>query len=308
MPLTDNKVRTFLSLAETRSYTATAAKLGLTQPAVSHQMSQLESEYGVKIFDRVKGKLKLTPQGEIIYKYALRAEALSEKAEIALGDSVTGITHLAIGITQTVGEIFVPQMIAEYAAGHPDTRVSIVTDSLKKISDRLRHYELDLAVAEGGVSSDEFESIRLDTDSLVVIVSPDHPLAGKEYVTMDDLRSENFIMRPKKSGTRALFAGYLAERGESEDGLRIMIEIDSVKMIRQLVSLDLGVSVMSRFACREDAEAGKLAMIPLYGADMTREINIICRRDFAHREILGELIGIYGRIGRESDPGQDAQE
>lgn len=297
MPLTDNKVRTFISLTETRSYTQTAKKLGLTQPAVSHQISQLESEYGIKIFDRVKGKLKLTPQGEIIYKYAVRAEALSEQAGTAVGDSVTGVTRLSIGVTQTAGEILVPRIIAEYAAGHPDVRVSISTDSLKKISDKLRHYELDIAVVEGSPVSEEFDSTRLDSDQLVIIAAKNHPLAGRKYVTIDDLRDESFIMRPKKSGTRAFFNSYLADRGESEDSLRIVVETDSVKMIREFVSLGLGVSVMSRSACLEDEADGKLDIIPLFGADMTREINILCRRDYAHREIIDEFLKIRESMG-----------
>ena len=299
MPLTDNKIRTFLSLADTRSYTQTAKKLGLTQPAVSHQIQQLEYEYGSKMFSRVKGKLKLTPQGEIIRRYALQVDSLSERAAMALGDSVSGVSRLSVGVTQTAGETFVPKILPLYLEQHPSARVTVTSDSLKKLCDRLLHYELDFAVVDGSPVIEELDTALLARDRVAAILPPDHPLASRDSITPDELRGERFITRPKKSGTRAIFSDYLASLGESEDMLTASVEIDSAYMIKRLVADGVGVSVMGMSACRREAESGLIAAVPFSGEGMTREISALCRRDYAGRNILGELISLYDSMPEE---------
>lgn len=301
----DAKVRTLLSLSETKSYTETAHELNLTQPAISHHIRQLEEEFGIKIFNRVKNKLKLTPEGEILLKYAHRIMALNRGARIAIEDSKNNVTHLSVGITQTIGEIFVPQIIAMYCNEHPETYVNITTDSLKKIQDKLRHFELDVAVVEGKIAGEGLESVPLDTDSLCLIVSKDHRLAGRESVSLADIRGETFIMRPKKSGTRSLFDSYLSAQFESIKNLRVSIEIDNVTIIKELVALNLGISIMAKSVCLEDERQGKLKIIPFENSNMVREISMVYNHDFAHTEILTEFREIYEHM-RESDVQKNA--
>ncbi|MFA6947585.1 MAG: LysR family transcriptional regulator [Eubacteriales bacterium] len=289
----DAKVRTLISLADTKSYTETARELNLTQPAVSHHIKQLEEEYNIKIFNRVKNKLKLTPEGDILLKYAHRILGLSDGARNAIEDCKNNVNHISIGVTQTISEIFIPQIIAMYCNEHVNTTVNISTDSIKKIQDKLRHYELDIAVVEGSLPSPDFTSTLLDTDSLVLITSPEHKLAGKASVTLADIKDETFIMRTKKSGTRALIDSFLNAQFESIKNLRVSIELDNATMIKELVALNLGISIMAKSVCLDDARRGRLAIIPIENSNMVRDINMVTHRDFAHPELLTELAEIY---------------
>lgn len=85
----DGKASTLLAVVETGSYTKAAQKMNLTQPAVSHQIRLLESEFDIKLFYRAKNKLKLTPQGKILVQYARRAAAVYANACQAIEDSKT---------------------------------------------------------------------------------------------------------------------------------------------------------------------------------------------------------------------------
>ncbi|MEA4822764.1 MAG: LysR family transcriptional regulator [Clostridiaceae bacterium] len=292
----DTKLRTLLSLANTKNYTETARELNLTQPAISHHIRLLEDEFHTHLFVRVKNKIKLTPEGEILLKYARRINALYDNAQAEIEACTANIRHLTIGITQTVSEVSMPQIIAIYCNEHPGTQIAVVTDTIKNITSQLKLYKLDIAVVEGDVKVQDYVPILLDTDSLCVIVSPLHPLAGRSSVTFDDIRSEKFILRSKRSGTRTLFANYLDKYHESIKNLNVTIEIDDVSVIRELVSLNMGISIVARSACVEDVQRGRLAVIDIADADMSRDINMLCHKDFAHPEILEDFKEIYRRL------------
>ena len=96
-----SKIETLLAVAEYQNFTKAAASLSLTQPAVSHHISQLEEELGVTLFVRGKGSLMLTPEGEIVLKYARRIKALYGKMETEIDNSRKQLTKVRIGITHT---------------------------------------------------------------------------------------------------------------------------------------------------------------------------------------------------------------
>ena len=292
----DTKLRTLLSLAETKNYTETAKELNLTQPAISHHIRQLEEEFHTHLFIRVKNKIKMTPECEILLKYARRINALYDNAQAEFEACTSNIRHLTIGITQTVGEVSMPQIIAIYCNEHPNTQVTVVTDTIKNISSQMKLYKLDIAVVEGDMKAQDYVPVLLDTDSLCVIVSPRHPLASRSSITFDDIRGEKFILRSKRSGTRMLFANYLSQYNENIRNLNVSIEIDDVSVIRELVSLNMGISIVARSACVEDVRAGRLAALDFADADMTRDINMLCHKDFAHPEILEDFREIYHRL------------
>lgn len=104
----DAKIETLLEVISAGSYTRAAQRLSLTQPAVSHHMRQLEQEFGIHIFYKDKKELRLTPEGEILVKYARRALAVYRNARQAIEDSRICMSHIGVGITHTVGESCVP--------------------------------------------------------------------------------------------------------------------------------------------------------------------------------------------------------
>ena len=103
----DPKLKTLLSVEKEGSFTRAAEVLALSQPAVSYHIRQLEAEYAIKIFYRTPQKLTLTPEGEVLVKYARRLENISENARRALMDIKQQLRHFTVGITPTCGESLV---------------------------------------------------------------------------------------------------------------------------------------------------------------------------------------------------------
>lgn len=289
----DVKVNTLLTLVGAGSYTKAAAMLSLTQPAVSHQMRLLEEEYGVRLFHSGRKALKLTPEGEILVKYAQRLVALDAKARHAIDDARRNIRRFTVGITTTLGEYLVSQIFSSYCSEHPEVSINIVTDTLSQIYEMLSLGQVDLAIVEGVLARDKYVSVLLDTDHLCLVVGPEHPLARRRSVALPELKKERFILRSANAGTRVLFESHLHRHGEDISAFNIIIETDNITTIKELVSSGLGVTIMAHSACREEALNGRLVLVPIEDMDMPRQINMVYHQDFSHTEVLDEILRIY---------------
>ena len=289
----DSKIKTLLALVNEGSYTKTAKYLSLTQPAVSHHIKLLEEEYGIKIFYSDKKKLIPTPEGEILIKYSRRAVALEENAMQAIEDNRKQVKSLVIGITPTAEENLVPYVFASYCNEHPKVHINIVTNTINNIYDMLKAYELDLAIIEGRITDDRFTSILLDTDYLCLAVSPKHKFAKRKSVNLLELKKENFILRQPNAGTRKLFENHLISHSENINNFNVIMELDNVSLIKDLVSSNLGITVISHKSCRDEIAAGKLVVVPIENLIMTRDINMVYPKDFQHREILEDIRMAY---------------
>ena len=292
----DPKVHTLLSVAQTGSFTAAAQALNLTQPAVSHHIRLLEKEYGVTIFLRGSKSIRLTPEGEILLKYARRLAAVDEDARNAIAAGQNGAAQLHVGLTQTAGENLMPRVFAQYCEEHPQTHIHILTDTIANLYRKLALYELDFAIVEGILPHDNFPSILLDTDYLCLIVSVDHPFAHQQSVPLEDLKKEKLILRSKDAGTRMFFENFLWNQRESIQNFNIIMELDNIAMTKELVANNLGVSIIAKSACRDEIRAGKLAAIPIENGSMVREIHLVFHPDFTQTKLLGDFCQIYNAL------------
>ena len=297
--MVDVKLNTLLKVYEMGSYTRAAEKLSLTQPAVSKHIRQLERELGVSIFDRTGPKLRLTPEGKLIVRYAERVIALSDGLRRALADRSRAVDRLRVGVTHTSESSIVAEVLARYTDENVNTRITLRTDALASLYEMLKSYQIDIAIVEGDVSDPAIRTIRLDTDNLAVAVSNEHPLASRPSVTIDELRRERLILRLPSSGTRTLFDANLESRGMSPDDFNVILEVDNIATIKDLVRRNYGVSVLARSACMDELRKGKIRMLPIEDLTMVRQINLLYHHTFEHAEVLQDIVRIYNAATRE---------
>ena len=297
--MVDVKLNTLLKVYEMGSYTRAAEKLSLTQPAVSKHIRQLERELGVSIFDRTGPKLRLTPEGKLIVRYAERVIALSDGLRRALAARNRAVDRLRVGVTHTSESSIVAEVLARYTEENVNTRITLRTDALASLYEMLKSYQIDIAIVEGDVSDPAIRTIRLDTDDLAVAVSNEHPLASRPSVTIDELRRERLILRLPSSGTRTLFDANLESRGMSPDDFNVILEVDNIATIKDLVRRNYGVSVLARSACMDELRKGKIRMLPIEDLTMVRQINLLYHHTFEHAEVLQDIVRIYNAATRE---------
>ena len=197
----NTRFHTLLEVYKQGSITKAAQALNLTQPAVSQHIKYLEDEYHVKLFLRGDKELKITEDGEILVKYAKRINSLEQSLVTALKDRKRHIRHLTVGVTQSLEMGFTTNLFTAFCNENPKTHVTIVSDTIQGLYQKLKTYELDLILIDGKISDNNFNSILLDTDYLVLAVGNANPLSKKSPATPDELKKENHILRRPRAAT-----------------------------------------------------------------------------------------------------------
>ena len=289
----DNKVYTLLKVYECGSFVSAAKQLNITQPAVSQHIKALEDELSITIFERGKGKLVLTKQGNEVIKCAKKMVGIYSGLLQDISDGTSLTTHLTIGVTHTAESNPIAEALASYCSKNPRVNIKMITDTIKNLYSMLKTYEIDLAFIEGKMIDNDFKSILLDTDCLMLAVSNKNPLAKKTIATLSDLKKEKLILRLPNSGTRSLFESHLASNNEVLDSFNVILEVDNISTIKELVQNDFGVSILSKSACSLDLKEKRFKLIPVENLSMVREINIFYHHDFEHQGILTDIARIY---------------
>ena len=294
--MVDIRLRSLLKIVETGSFTKAAEQLSLSQPAVSQHIRQLEDNLGVKIFEHAHNKFHLTPEGEIVVKYAHRMVALANNMEQALKNEREQIRSLNVGITHTAESSTIIEALAAYMDKFDGINIKILTNTTDRLYTMLRNYELDFAFVEGRTADPSLACMMLDTDSLVLAVPPEHELAARSRISVEQLKKEKLILRLPNSHTRDLFNASLQSQGLSIEEFNVTMEIDSIATIRDLVRRGFGVSVLAKSACMEDMKKGRLAILTIENLSMVREINIVYPKDFEHPELLDGIVKKYNEM------------
>ncbi|MCH3962116.1 MAG: LysR family transcriptional regulator [Solobacterium sp.] len=302
----DIKAQTLMTVAETGNYTKAAARLNLTQPAVSHHIQLLEKELHAKLFVYRHGEMKLTPEGEIALKCARRMKALYENLQYEITDAEKHQTKVRVGITHTAESNLVAEVLAKYTNENPGMIIQIATHTINILYSMLDNYELDLAIVEGRPTNPNMRSLLLGTDYLVCVVPINHPLASKSMVTLDDLKKENLILRSAKSSTRNLFNSGLISLNESIDDFNVILEVDNIATIKDLIIKNFGISILANSTCIEEVRRKKIVALPVENLSMIREINIVYQKDFEHMEMLSSLMSLYQQATHEEQSSYSA--
>lgn len=276
MHLTLRQMKVFEAAARHLSFTRAGAEIGLSQPAVSQVVRQLEDNLGTPLFEQVGKRLFLTPAGE-----RLRATCHSVAGEMAdleqsLSDLRGGIAGpLAIaGVTTT--KYLAPHLLGAFVRRYPLVRPRLVVTNRDQVIERLRANADDLVLMGQVPETLAVESVPVLANPLVVAAPPDHPLAGAGAVPLARLAEEAFLMREPGSGTRMVIEGLLAECGLRP---RVVMELGSGEAIKQAVMAGLGISVLSAHSLRLEVAAGLIRLLPVEGFPQERQWYAVKLRD-----------------------------
>jgi len=251
------QLEVFLAAAHFQNITRAAESLAMSQSAASSALKELESQFDIQLFDRVGKRLQLNELGRL---YRPKAEALLAQAkELEQAFSKhSEVGALKVGATLTIGNYLAVGVMAEYMSSPNHPKVSLEVANTSTIARRVRDFELDIGLIEGELQASELEVIPWRQDRLVAFCSPTHPLAGKDELTDDDLRSATWILREQGSGTRQSF-----ERGMHGllPDLNVRLELEHTEAIKRAVEADLGIGCLSEVVLADAIKRGSL--VPL---------------------------------------------
>ncbi|MBO4770808.1 MAG: LysR family transcriptional regulator [Clostridia bacterium] len=291
----DVRLKTLLSVAQTKNFTRSANELALTQPAVSHHIKQLETEYGIRIFEKNGKNIRLTDAGMRLVEYAEKSRSIENTFLSDIRVMAEKPCHFSIGVTITLAENILSGIMAVYCQKHPDLTLDIYCDSRKTLIKKLIDCELDWVLINYP-APEGFNVYPLCKDKSRVIVSPDHPLANEKKITFEQFKKEKMILCYKNNYAMQVLDEELQKGSLRADDLNVVVETNSLKVIKKLVEGNVGISILQVAACQAEINEGKLVALPLEGVNMDRSIHFICRPGFAYPDLFQELKNIYEDI------------
>jgi len=262
--MSDRRLQVFHTVAGVLNFTRAAEILHMTQPAVTHQIRQLEADFNTRLFDRVNNKISLTPAGEQVLDYASRILSLyddmHESVKQLTGDK-SGL--LTLGASTTIAEYMLPELLGGFRREFPDVHVRLRVANTDAIVALVSDSSIDLGIVEGHVSKQHLLVEDCQQDELLVIVPIDHPLAKKDSIEASDLTAYPFVQREDGSGTRSVIASYLQEHDLCEDQLQHPFELGSTEAIKGAVRAGMGISIVSEATVKKEMELDLLVAKPL---------------------------------------------
>jgi len=267
-------VRIFTAVATQGSFTGAADALHISQSAVSRAVRELERQVGMALVERHSRGVILTEAGTQLVLHARRIFALERLAELSLEELQTlQRGHLAIGASTTIGIYMLPVLLGIYHRRYPGIELFLDIGNTQQIVRHVLDHRLDVAYVEGPVEQSDLVLTPWREDELVVIASPNHPLAQRPSLTARDLHMAPFIIREAGSGTRETMEQAFARCGIA---VRIVMELGSTEAIKQAVAAQLGISVVSRFTVQLELETRRLVILRV--EDLTIRRSLTCVR------------------------------
>ncbi len=252
------ELRSFCAAAHFKSITKASEHLSLGQPAVTGHIRKLEEEMGVELFDRVRRPIRLTQAGDSLYKLA--------------GPLVEGIDNLqeALAVTEQdrpirVGSTFdivshvLLRAVNTFLSQHPHSQLRVKSGSWKDVLEMLVDKEVDLGLVPGPGNGVEFDFHPLFPYERVLIAPLGHPILESPVTSLDEIARWPLILRGEGTSTRSILEAEFRRKGLP---FEVVVELDSIDMIKAYVGAGLGISVGPKMAMEPDDEE-HLGMIDL---------------------------------------------
>ena len=267
-----HKLEIFYWVAELRSFSQAAELLSLRQPTVSAHVQELEQSVGGKLLYRIRGRVSLTPLGQLLAERAKNLLAFKRETVAAVEQfHGTLAGELWVGGSNIPGEFFLPQRLGAFTKKSPAVSPILRIGDSAGIIDDLLDGKVELAVVGYKAEDSRLRFEKIWDDEMILAVPKDHPWARRKSVQVSDLKSENFISRERGSGTLESMRQLLAKSGEPPDEvLTISMELGSTEAIKEAVLAGYGISILSRIAIRQELADGRLVEVPIRGLTMER--------------------------------------
>ncbi len=266
------ELNAFIAVAETRSFSAAAERLFITQPAVSKRIAALEDELAVGLFDRIGRQVALTEAGEALLPRARRIVQEIDDSKRALADlrgQVAG--RLQLGTSHHIGLHRLPPVLREYTAAWPEVELDIEFMDSEDACQAVQQGRRELGIVTlPSRPLPELDYRRLWPDPLAVFVAHDHPLARCEPLTPRELGRHPAILPAHGTYTRERIETALAPHHVD---LQISMATNYLETIKMMVSVGLGWSILPVSMGSEDVTVRELAGVP-----MQRELGVVWHR------------------------------
>ena len=290
-----NQLEVLVTVARERSFSRAAEVLNRTQPAISQAIRRLESEIGEKLFDRSSKDGTLTFAGEVLLGHAKQMLNLRQHAQQAMSE-MRDLQHGKVTVSANEHTVFyLLPVIEEFRKQHPLIKIEVQRGVASRIPKQITAREVELGVISFVPNDDSLRSVSVMSDELVLVVSPNHYLAGRTEVSIKDLGSEIFVAHNAPSPYRQKVIETFEKH---KTRLNIAIELPSLEAIKRLVARGVGVALVPRLTARAEITSGILKELTVKEMKLERKLNIVYRRNSE----LSHAAMAFLKVAKSIDP------
>lgn len=240
--MTIRDLEIFIEVVRAKNMSNAAKNLKISQPTVSHAISQIENEYNVKLFDRVSKKLYITDIGLRLYDFALNILEQFEDTVIFLQSSSTA-HNINLGVSSNFSSQFLLEIIDDYEKKKEDVSLRVYVDSREKIIEKLNSGIINLAIIDGDAGIEDNSAESFYEDEIFIISSKDSDIKDKEVLDAEDLRNKKFVLGDIDDNSKKMLLNFLRERGIPIDLKFICQNKDMVlNIVKNSDALSIGAS------------------------------------------------------------------
>lgn len=288
----DSRLKTFLILSQVKNYTKTAELLFISQPAVSQHIKYLENEYNTKLFEYKDKRLTLTPSGEILYNFLVNVDKKSKDILNLMNNNLDEEENLTFGTTLTIGEYLMPEILNDIYSKYPLVKIHMVVENTESLLDKLNSGLIDFALLEGQFDKSKYDYKLLSKEEFIGICSNENILS-KSKVKFEDIFSQRLLIREKGSGSREIFEHILYEHNYKMNSFDSFSEIGNINVIKELVSLNKGISFMYKRAVIKNLLSRDISKISISDFNVIREFNFVYLKHNLDKQNLNDWFNIF---------------
>jgi DNA-binding transcriptional LysR family regulator len=283
--------KVFCDLAETGSFSKAAVINSITQSAVSQQIRSLELKFQVTLVERGRRNFALTAEGtaflnasrEILEVYNNLDRRLHELRDVVAGD-------LRIAAIYSIGLHELPPHLKTFREHFPDVEVHVEYRRSQQVYAQVLTGDVDLGLVAFPVKRNGLQIEIFSEDQLVLICHPNHSLAARERVRMEDLNGEKFIAFEPDLPTRKIIDRHFREHSVQIDHA---MEFDNIETVKRAVEIESGISLVPGNTVEKEVASGLLVALEIEGVKMSRPLGVITKRNRArspaHKEFVEAL-------------------
>lgn len=272
------QIETFVHVANLKSFSKAAKKLYITQPTVTNHIQNLENELGTLLINRSGKNISLTDAGALFYKHAINILNSCQMAKFDLAaykGSIQG--HVHIYSSSVPRKYILPTIISKFLQKYPNVTFTLENKDSKDTVTSILEAETDFGIVGAKYPSKKLDYIDLVEDKLLVITPNNSHFPKPNFSTLKigEIVDQKIIFREEGSGTRELVIKELEKNNIDMDSLNIVGFSEDTEVIKNLVSLGVGISFVSNRGIDEDIRAGKYKAYYVDGLNLTRNFYFV---------------------------------
>lgn len=288
-------LKVFCDLTETESFTKAAQINGVTQSAVSQQISSLERQFKSLLIERSKKKFRLTREGQVLYDYSKQIiatyDALHSKLQ-EIKDIISGTIRVAT--IYSIGLHDLPPYVKRFLKSYPTVNIHVEYRRANQVYEDVLGNVVDLGLVAYPVKDPKLEVIPIKKDPLVLVTHPHHPFAKSKTLKLKSVAGQKFIGFEPDIPTRKAIDKVLREHGIE---VNLVMEFDNIETVKRAVEIDAGIAIVPQSTITQEIQKQTLAAISLDDADMFRPLAAIYKKTKVLSPAMKQFLAILKEEG-----------